>query len=143
MPHVRCRPGRLPRRPQPPGAGGHQIRQHCKELLCVHRAGYRYHDVVGEEISISGEYPAWEYVENSKVRDIMVDVYKEIYGKEPIVEGIHAGLECGIFSSKLEGLDCISFGPQMHDIHTTKEVLSIASTERTWELLLKTLERLK
>ena len=44
----------------------------------------------------------------------MVDVYKEIYGKEPIVEGIHAGLECGIFSSKLEGLDCISFGPQMH-----------------------------
>ena len=56
---------------------------------------------------------------------------------------IHAGLECGIFSSKIEGLDCISFGPQMHDIHTTKEVLSIASTERTWELLLKTLERLK
>lgn len=100
-------------------------------------------DLLGEEISISGEYPAWEYVENSKVRDIMVDVYKEIYGKEPIVEGIHAGLECGIFSSKLEGLDCISFGPQMHDIHTTKEVLSIASTERTWELLLKTLERLK
>ena len=99
--------------------------------------------MLGEEISISGEYPAWEYVENSKVRDIMVDVYKEIYGKEPIVEGIHAGLECGIFSSKLEGLDCISFGPQMHDIHTTKEVLSIASTERTWELLLKTLERLK
>lgn len=57
-------------------------------------------DLLGEEISISGEYPAWEYVENSKVRDIMVDVYKKIYGKEPIVEGIHAGLECGIFSSK-------------------------------------------
>ena len=100
-------------------------------------------DLLGEEISISGEYPAWEYVENSKVRDIMVDVYKEIYGKEPIVEGIHAGLECGLFYKKMEGLDCVSLGPDMKDIHTSEEVLSISSTERVWKYLVKVLEALK
>lgn len=100
-------------------------------------------ELLGGQITVSGEYPAWEYKEDSKVRDIMVRAYKEIYGKEPVVEGIHAGLECGIFSSKIENLDCISFGPQMENIHTTNEKLSISSTERTWELLLKTLEMLQ
>ena len=73
----------------------------------------------------------------------MVQAYKDLYGNEPVVEGIHAGLECGIFASKLPGLDAVSFGPQMKDIHTTNEVLSISSTKRTWELVLKTLEALK
>ena len=99
--------------------------------------------LAGGSVSTSGDYPGWAYRADSKIRDIMVEVYKEQYGKEPVVEGIHAGLECGLFSSKLEDLDCISFGPQMRDIHTTDEVLSIASTERTWKLLLETLKRLR
>ena len=63
--------------------------------------------------------------------------------EEPVVEGIHAGLECGLFASKLEGLDAVSIGPQMHHIHTTEERLSLSSTLRTWNLIVRTLELLK
>ncbi len=89
-----------------------------------------------------GEYPAWEYKKESRLRDVMVRVYREMFGKEPKVEAIHAGLECGLFSEKLPGLDCVSIGPQMHDIHTTRERLEIASTERTWKFLLEVLKNL-
>ena len=89
-----------------------------------------------------GEYPAWEYKKESRLRDTMVAVYKDMFGKEPKVEAIHAGLECGLFSEKLPGLDCVSIGPQMHDIHTTRERLEIASTERTWNFLLEVLKNL-
>ena len=89
-----------------------------------------------------GEYPAWEYKKESRLRDTMVAVYKDMFGKEPKVEVIHAGLECGLFSEKLPGLDCVSIGPQMHDIHTTRERLQIASTERTWNFLLEVLKSL-
>ena len=70
----------------------------------------------------------------------MVKVYKDMFGKEPEVVAIHAGLECGLFSEKIPGLDCVSIGPQMHDIHTSREKLEIASTERTWKLLLEVLK---
>lgn len=101
-------------------------------------------EVFGGEVVLSGDYPGWEYKKDSRLRDVMIEAYKSLYdGKEPIVEGIHAGLECGIFASKLPGLDAISFGPQMKDIHTTNEVLSISSTQRTWDLVCKTLEMLK
>ena len=101
-------------------------------------------ETLGGDVEIQGPYPGWEYKADSRLRQVMVDVYKDLYnGEEPVVEGIHAGLECGIFSSKLPGLDAVSFGPQMEHIHTTKEVLSISSTERTWELVVKTLEALK
>lgn len=99
--------------------------------------------IFGGTVQIVGNYPGWEYKADSKIRDIMVETYQEQSGKEAVVEGIHAGLECGIFASKLPGLDAISFGPQMRDVHTTNEVLSISSTKRTWELLLKALEKLK
>ena len=89
-----------------------------------------------------GEYPAWEYKKESRLRDTMVAVYKDMFGKEPKVEVIHAGLECGLFSEKLPGLDCVSIGPQKHDIHTTRERLEIASTERTWNFLLEVLKSL-
>ena len=94
-------------------------------------------------MDVAGAYPGWEYKTDSRLRDVMVAVYKDLYGEEPVVEGIHAGLECGIFASKLPGLDAVSFGPQMRDVHTTDEVLSISSTKRTWELLRRTLEILK
>ena len=89
-----------------------------------------------------GEYPAWEYKKDSPLRDTMVEVYTRMYGKEPQVVAIHAGLECGLLSEKIEDLDCVSLGPQMHDIHTSREKLDIASTKRVWEFLLETLKQL-
>lgn len=100
-------------------------------------------ELAGGSVSVSGNYPGWEYRPESLLRDTMVEAYREQYGKEPIVEGIHAGLECGLFSSKLPGLDCISFGPQMRNIHTTAETLNIGSVERTWILTKNTLAKLK
>lgn len=99
--------------------------------------------LLGGTVEIQGDYPGWAYRPESRLRDTMVEVYRLQYGQEPVVEGIHAGLECGIFASKIDDLDCISFGPQMKDIHTTNEVLSIASTARTWTLLKSTLAELK
>lgn len=92
--------------------------------------------------SQTGTYPAWEYRKDSPLRDTMVRVYKQMFGKEPKVLAIHAGLECGLLSDKLPGLDCVSVGPQMHDIHTSRERLDIASTKRTWDFLLEVLKAL-
>ena len=101
-------------------------------------------EIFGGEVKCEGIYPGWEYRADSKLRDISIQAFKEIYdGKEPVVEGIHAGLECGLFASKIADLDAVSFGPDMKNVHTTDEKLSISSTERTWELLVKILELLK
>lgn len=89
-----------------------------------------------------GEYPAWEYRKDSVLRDTMVKVYSEMFGKEPKVLAIHAGLECGLLSEKLPGLDAVSIGPQMHDIHTSREKLEIASTARVWNFLCRVLKEL-
>ncbi len=92
--------------------------------------------------SDTGDYPAWEYKKDSKLRDLMVKIYSEKFGKAPEVVAIHAGLECGLLSDKLPGLDCVSIGPDMHDIHTSRERLEIESTRRTWEFLLDILKEL-
>ena len=89
------------------------------------------------------QYPAWEYLSDSPLRTVMCRVYEEMYQKPPVTEAIHAGLECGIFCGKIQGLDCVSFGPDIHDIHTPKERLDIESAQRTWEFLKKVLENLK
>lgn len=89
-----------------------------------------------------GEYPAWEYRKESPLRDTMVEVYQKLYKKEPQVLAIHAGLECGLLGDKLPGLDCVSIGPQMYDIHTSREKLEIASTRRVWEFLCAVLKEL-
>ena len=89
-----------------------------------------------------GAYPAWEYKKESRLRDVMVSTYKEMFDRDARVEAIHAGLECGLFTEKLPGLDCVSIGPQMHDIHTSRERLEIGSTQRTWEFLLAVLKNL-
>lgn len=99
-------------------------------------------DMFGASYSEQGAYPAWEYKKESHLRDVMVSTYKTMFGGEAKVEAIHAGLECGLFSEKLPGLDCVSIGPQMHDIHTSRERLEIASTERTWKFLLEVLKNL-
>lgn len=86
--------------------------------------------------NIVGEYPAWEYKEDSKLRQLCMDKYKELTGKNMIVNAIHAGLECGLFSNKMgSSLDIISIGPDILDIHTPEERLSISSTQRTYKLL--------
>ncbi|MBQ7955598.1 MAG: aminoacyl-histidine dipeptidase [Lachnospiraceae bacterium] len=92
-------------------------------------------ELAGASYSVSGDYPGWAYRVDSPLREKMIRVYERMYGKKPQVQAIHAGLECGILASKIEDLDCISFGPDMKDIHTTEETLSISSTKRVWEYL--------
>ena len=99
-------------------------------------------DFYNGSYSQSGTYPAWEFRKDSPLRDTMVRIYQELFGKELQVLAIHAGLECGLLGDKLPGLDCVSIGPQMHDIHTSREKLEIASTERTWNFLLEVLKNL-
>lgn len=100
-------------------------------------------EFLGGEISVSGDYPAWEYKADSEIRDTISAVYEELFGEEPVFEAIHAGLECGILSGKIKDLDCVSFGPNNYDIHTPKERLSISSTEKVWKLLVEFLRRSK
>ena len=89
-----------------------------------------------------GHYPAWEYKADSVLRDVMVDEYTKMFGTEPQVVSIHAGLECGLLGEKIEGLDAVSIGPEMHDIHTSRERLGIASTGRMWEFIKAVLKAL-
>lgn len=96
--------------------------------------------MAGGHITVTGAYPGWKYRVDSPLRDKMVALYEKMYGQKPRVEAIHAGLECGILGSKIKDLDCVSLGPQMSDIHTTEETLSISSTARVWEYLVKLLE---
>ena len=96
----------------------------------------------GGSYSQVGEYPAWEYKEDSVLRDTMVAVYQRMYNKQPEVVAIHAGLECGLLGEKLPGLDAVSIGPEMHDIHTSRERLGIASVGRTWEFVQEVLKAL-
>ena len=100
----------------------------------IQKAGGQYQE--------RGDYPAWEYRRDSRLRTVMVDVFRAQYGYEPKIDIIHAGLECGILSAKFPGLDCISMGPDLFDIHTPRESLSVSSVERTWKYLLEVLKAL-
>ena len=97
-------------------------------------------ELSGGTHTVSGDYPGWKYRTDSPLRDKMIHVYHELYGTDPKVEAIHAGVECGLLGSKIPDLDCISIGPNMKNIHTTEETLSISSTRRVWEYLVKLLE---
>lgn len=94
----------------------------------------------GGMVHFKGDYPAWEYKKDSKLREDMVKLYETMYGKTPEIQAIHAGLECGILAGKIEGLDCVSLGPDIFSIHTTQEKLSISSTKRVWEYLLEVIK---
>lgn len=96
---------------------------------------------LGGKAEFSLYYPGWEYRADSPLRDTCVSVYKELYNKEPLVEAIHAGLECGFFAGKIgPELDAVSIGPTMEGVHTPSERLSISSTARTWNYLLAVLK---
>ena len=96
----------------------------------------------GGNVGVDGEYPAWEYKKDSALRDKAQLAYERLYGSKPELCVIHAGLECGLFADKIEDLDCISFGPNIPDIHTTSEKLDVASTQRVWAFLLELLQSL-
>ncbi len=101
----------------------------CSRIGCMYETG--------------GYYPPWEFNKNSDLQNIYCRVYEDFYGKKPKVEAIHAGLECAVFADKIEGIDCVSMGPNLYDVHTPKERLSITSAANTFKLLLKILEECK
>ncbi|NYB75717.1 aminoacyl-histidine dipeptidase [Sedimentibacter hydroxybenzoicus DSM 7310] len=98
---------------------------------------------LGIECFISGYYPGWEFKEKSEIRNICIKSYKDIYGKEPKVEAIHAGLECGLLMEKIQGLDAISLGPDAFDAHSPNEHVDIKSVENVYNLLISILEKIK
>ncbi len=98
---------------------------------------------LGGEFYVRAQYPAWEYKKESPLREYLIKVFKEQYGREPELEAIHAGLECSFFAEKIPGVDIVSLGPDMFDIHTPKERLSISSAIRVYQYLEKVIEGLK
>ena len=102
----------------------------------------RLAEALGGQTELDSDYSAWPYRPESPLRDRVAEVFYEQYGEKPRIAALHAGPECGILSGKLPELDCISLGPDLTDIHTPRERLHTASTERTWRLLLGTLKRL-
>lgn len=95
----------------------------------------------GNVVTMS-DYPAWEYKSDSQLRKICVESFTNVYGHEPEVTSIHAGLECGILAGKMPGVDMISFGPTLESVHTPDECMDVASVQRTWECLLEILKSL-
>ena len=89
---------------------------------------------IGGEFSVSGDYPGWEYKKESPLRDLMVELYSKQYGEAPVIEAIHAGVECGIFAGKIPELDCVSYGPNLSEIHTCRERMSISSVQRVYKM---------
>ena len=98
-------------------------------------------ETLGGSVEIPAAYSAWEYRADSPLREVMAEAFRAVYGTEPKIEALHAGLECGILSGKMPWLDCISYGPDLTDIHTPRERLHIASVGRVWALTLETLRR--
>ncbi|MGI6118027.1 MAG: aminoacyl-histidine dipeptidase [Bilifractor sp.] len=94
----------------------------------------------GASCEMTGEYPAWEWVQNSPLRDKMARIYKEMFGKDLVIEAIHAGVECGLLADKIPNMDAISMGPDILDIHTPDEHLSISSVQRMWDYIVRIIE---
>ncbi len=98
--------------------------------------------LVGARANRHSDYPEWAYKLDSPLRDKMLAVYRAKFGKDMVVAALHAGLECGLFAEKMPQLDMVSIGPDMWDVHSPRERLSIASTERTYDYLIDVLAAL-
>ena len=98
-------------------------------------------ETLGGTTEILGDYAGWDYLEDSDLRKLMVEVFLEQYGYEPKIEAIHAGLECGVLAAKIPGLDCISIGPNLLEIHTPRERMSVSSVERVWKMIKEVLKK--
>lgn len=99
-------------------------------------------ELADAKVSQTDGYPAWKMNPNSTLTKIAIDSYKKLFGKEPIVRGIHAGLECGLFSTRYPNLDMISFGPTLRGVHTPDEKLYIPSVEMVWTHLIDILKNI-
>lgn len=100
-------------------------------------------EYLGGTYELSGAYPAWMYKTDSQIRPLVAAVFEKVYGKEPEVTTVHAGLECGLLSGKKPELDCVSFGPTMYDVHSINERLDISSTWRVWNILKEIMKECK
>ena len=110
----------------------HQIKRHVEYALSL----------ACDEVTHGDGYPGWAPNVNSPLLDTIVATHKQLFSSEPKVLAIHAGLECGLFLTKYPDMDMVSFGPQMYDVHSPKERLSISSTAKTWKWLKATLAAL-
>ena len=108
----------------------------CNRMECLA-------SLLGGHVTYSGDYPAWEYKKDSKLRELVADTYERQTGKKPVIEAIHAGLECGVLIGKMPDLDCISLGPDLQEIHTVRERMNVASVGRTYALVCEVLRRAK
>lgn len=106
------------------------LEERCRTLI----------EMCGGSSEKKSEYPAWEYKLESKLRAYVSEVYEQMYGKKPVMRAIHAGLECGLISEKMPGLDIVSLGPDIADIHTVKERMSVSSAKRVYQFIRKLLE---
>ena len=123
---------------------GYALRSNKKSALkALEDKLYRFYSVIDAEIETGGHYPPWEFNPNSSLQKIYEKCYFEQFGAKPKVEAIHAGLECGVFADKIENFDCIAIGPELLDVHTVNERLSISSTAEIYKLLLEILENCK
>ena len=98
--------------------------------------------LAGAKLNVGDKYPAWKMRADSALTKIAVDTYKQLFGKEPRVLGIHAGLECGLFSERYPNLDMVSFGPTLRDVHTPEERLYIPTVQMVWNHLLAILRNI-
>ncbi|MEA3423555.1 MAG: aminoacyl-histidine dipeptidase, partial [Bacillota bacterium] len=96
-------------------------------------------DLTGAEMTSESDYPSWPFKVESEIRELMKKEYLKMYHTELKVDAIHAGLECGFLKEKIGDIDMVSLGPDLFDVHTPKERLSISSTQRIYEFLLKIL----
>lgn len=97
---------------------------------------------IGASYDIRGNYPAWSFVSDSRLRETAVKVYSNMFGKAPVVTVTHGGLECGYFSSGIDGIDCLSIGPQIDDIHSVREKISLSSIDRTVRFMTELLKEI-
>ncbi len=100
-------------------------------------------DVFHAQFSTHSPYPGWAYKRESALRDAMAKACAEVLGREPVITATHGGLECGLFMEKLPGLDCISLGPDLHEVHSVRERLSISSTDNLYRIVCRFLENWK
>ena len=99
-------------------------------------------ELAGAEVLVEDSYPAWKMNPNSELVNVAVEQYHKLFGKKPRVLGIHAGLECGLFSEKYPNLDMISFGPTLRYVHTPDERLLIPNVQMVWDHLLAILKNI-
>ena len=100
-------------------------------------------DVFGAEFSAHSAYPGWAFKRESVLRDALSDACEAVLGKKPEITATHGGLECGLFMEKIPGLDCVSLGPDLLEVHSVRERLSISSTERLYQIMCSFLENWK